>query len=76
MVSAPSTCTPAQERDLLSAITTSTATFAEIAAAFDLAVIDLLELIASPDFQSKLVAIEHAAAHAIRVRASLHLGIS
>jgi len=68
-----STLSPDHERDLLQALFTTCATLPDLARAFNLTLIDLLDLIATPDFQSRLIALEQAAAHATRIAASRHL---
>src|ERR1043166_2680598 len=70
---APPTLTPDQERALLDSLCSGSASLPDLAKSLNLSLLDLLEAIASPNIQSKLIALEQAAAHAIRVRASLHL---
>ena len=65
--------TESLERTLLNALFTNSHSLPALANSLNLTVIDLLDLISSPAIQSKLIAYEQAAAHAVRVAASVHL---
>jgi len=74
MLTPARTPSPDQERSLFDALFTSGLPLADLARSSNLTLLDLLELIASPRVQSRLVALEQAAAHAVRIAASAHLG--
>jgi len=67
------TLSPSQESSLLNSLFTNSLSLPDLARSLNLTLIDLLDLIASPAIQSRLIALEQAAAHSIRVAASSHL---
>lgn len=64
---------PDQERSLLNSIFDSSLSLPDLAKSLNFTLLDLLELIASPPIQAKLIALEQSAAHAVRAAASTHL---
>ncbi len=62
-----------QERALLDSLLSTHHSLPDLARFLKLSLLDLLDAIASPAIQFRLVALEQAAAHAIRIAASVHL---
>src|SRR5262245_35623289 len=71
MLPSASTLSPDQERALLHSLFTSNLSLPDLAQSLNLPLLDLLELVSTPAIQSKLVALEQAAPHALRLRATI-----